>query len=70
MKVELIKPTARFKGKVPGDIIQCDASVGNPLACLGLVRVVEHDPIKPGGKSSQIVNDDNAKRAKLEKDGD
>lgn len=67
MKVQILKSTKKLNGEV-GDIVECDPAIGNPLACVGVVKVIDHDKPSAKSKTAKIVNDENAK--KLQKDGE
>lgn len=52
MKVQILKESPGLKGRL-GQVVECDPAIGNPLACRGLVRVVEHDAAPPAPKPPQ-----------------
>ena len=56
MRVEILKKNLKAKGNV-GDVIDIDAAIGNHLSCVGIVRVVQHDP--PSGPSCTVKSSSN-----------
>lgn len=51
MKVEILQKNRKIKGAV-GEIVEVPATLGNWLSCVGVVRVVAHDP--PGDKKCVV----------------
>jgi hypothetical protein len=43
MKVKILKPTRRLMRHHIGDVVEVDAALGNSLATIGTVLVIEHD---------------------------
>lgn len=44
MIVKILKESRQLKGQA-GERVDCDAGVGNRLACLGYVTILSHDPV-------------------------
>lgn len=52
MIVKILRESRRLKGKVSDDV-ECDAALGNHLACLGYVKILRHESAK--GPSAKVV---------------
>jgi len=53
MIVTILKEHKVLKGKVGSDV-KIDAKIGNHLACIGVVRVVQHDSVG-NAKTSKLI---------------